>query len=152
MSLDEYGRGRCINCGFLGQRGKGSDSTECRGVSEEKRLKGEITLYKGSEEALPCCFVGAYDLFGELGGISYPEPGYRGELSEIIAKDRQCEHWYPWTEFRSPAQHYEEFKMKQLEEQRTQSERLMHRLTIIAIVVTAISVGSAFLAAWLFRN
>jgi hypothetical protein len=181
MPLDQYGTGRCINCGFLGQRSKGCHDTECLGVSEEQRLHGHITL-EGFFEVIPCCFIGKYDLSKELGGTSWQKPKYREKVSEVIAKDRNCEEWYLWKEFLDPKTHYEELKMRQLEESRKQfeermeenrrewqkwmseqaerdrkqSDKMMLRWTILGIILSALlaimQLVGAFWAQALFRD
>lgn len=172
MALEDYGTGRCINCGFLGERLKasGSHNIECFGVTKQQRLHGQITI-EGYYEVVPCCFVGKYNLPEELGDISWMVPKYHEKVSEIIGRDRHCEDWYTWREFLSPKDHYEEFKMRQLEQdrrewqkwmaeqaerERKQSDKMLLRWTILGIVLGVLlaimQLIGAFWAQALFRN
>ncbi len=43
----------------------------------------------------------------------------------VITKHRACKSWYPWKEFCNPKEHFEEFKMLQLEKRREEFEDRM---------------------------
>ena len=54
--------------------------------------------------------------------ISFWEKDY---TCRIIEKPRKCKSWYPWTEYLTPKEHFEEYKMEQLEYNRRKFEAML---------------------------
>jgi hypothetical protein len=180
MSFDDYGTGQCINCGFLGKRPIDPHASECHEASAWERANGHIGDYPWSPD-IPWCFVGKCHLKKEVVALTDDRKADR-KVFEVITRHRACEEWYPWTEFLSPRDHHEEFKMKQLEESRKQfeermeenrrewqkwmteqaerghkqSDKMMLRWTILGIVLAVLmaimQLIGAFWAQALFRN
>lgn len=116
----EYGQGKCINCGYLGK----SDNTlgqECHTAKADERTIGNLAhhIVPGivSLDTVPRCFITKANLKNEVEQLGSQSKGVSPTLV-IIEKDRNCPSWYPWTEYFSPKEHFEEFKMQQLEDNR----------------------------------
>jgi len=133
---EQWGRGRCINCGFLGKRDCVSSISVCYEATAADRLAGQLTEYRMeptqhggmTNRALlrtyPWCFLGKAHILDELNSIGAKDH-QTDKVQQIIQKDRQCGSWYPWTEFRTPKEHFEEFKMLELEQRREEFEKHM---------------------------
>ncbi len=133
--------GRCVNCGFLGKLRRQIDAETF--VYEATRYNRETgTLYRysgwpnpGDIPTQPTCFRNAANLQKELVD-ALAMAGQKGRAVEneytlaVIEKTRECESWYPWTEYRNPKDHFEEFKMQQLENDRRQFERKLTQMQI----------------------
>ena len=132
---EQWGTGRCINCGFLGKRDKISSVSECYSATAVDRLTGILNEAKGDivtpfgmgvQRAIistyPWCFIGKADFLTEL-ETTGAKVHQADKVQEILKRDRGCESWYKWTEFVSPKEHFEEFKMLQLEQKRQEFEQ-----------------------------
>jgi hypothetical protein len=75
----------------------------------------------------PWCFRGKAHILDELNSIGANDQ-QTDKVKQIIQKDRKCEFWYPWTEFRTPKEHFEEFKMMQLEKERRDFELRLQQM------------------------
>ena len=124
-----YGTGRCINCGFLGKRSPQFDEV-CFHASGKDRLSGIFSRHHtlmGGETSLtdtiPWCFVGKGDFLKELGGIQATV--FTDKVREVIERDRKCPSWYPWREFASPKEHFEESMVLAMEQRREEFEQKM---------------------------
>ena len=139
--MGQYGQGRCVNCGFLGKVGfdtepprAGSRLGDIEEALGTLREVGDLFNLQDGHPSLPHCYRGV-PIFLE---IIEPEPGrvaympdlrslknlnYMPKLREVLVKDRNCPLWTPWTEHWTPARHFEEFKMLQLEQERREHER-----------------------------
>ena len=116
-SLGEYGTGNCINCGLLGKRASQSTLSACYESTAVDRLGGYLT--KVQEDPIgpadypiiifthPWCFLGKADFLGELAAMGAKEH-QSDKVPELIRKDRKCLSWYPWREFLSPKEHWQE--------------------------------------------
>ena len=134
---EEYGTGRCINCGYLGCRSEDMRISECYPVSSYARESGTLNEYvdprpKGVAEivpnikTLPWCFVGKANLKNETDGLFDANDK---ELSQekvciyrIITKSRGCPSWYPLREFSSPKEQWEESVMLAMEQRQQKFE------------------------------
>jgi len=140
--LDQYGEGKCINCGFLGCRDGDMRISECYPASRYARDFGTLNEYvdprpKGVTEIVPniktfpWCFVGKANLKNDADELfdAKDEELNRENvcIHRVITKSRNCSSWYPWREFATPKEHYEEFKMLQLEQQRQEFEQKMEK-------------------------
>ncbi len=121
---------KCKGCGFLGKLRRQIDAeTIVYEATRYNRANGALWRHSGwpkpgnDTPTQPTCFRNATNLNKELVD-SLASAGQEGQAAEeehtlaIIGKSRECESWYPWTEYRSPKEHYEEFKMLQLEQRR----------------------------------
>jgi hypothetical protein len=141
--FERYGTGRCINCGFLDKMGfenrppqAGSRLGDIEEVLAAHREHGSLFQLRDGYPSVPHCYRGAVPLHVEflvarfriLGQLSHapvdPEAADRQILrDEVLARDRGCPKWMPWTAHRSPHQHFEELKVLELERRREQFER-----------------------------
>jgi hypothetical protein len=126
-----YGTGRCINCGFLGKRSPEIDET-CFHASAKDRISGIFnqhhTLAGGETNlsTIPWCFIGKADFLKELADIQATVT-QNDKVREIIERDRGCSSWYPWREFATPNEHFEESMMLAMEERREKFEQQMEK-------------------------
>jgi hypothetical protein len=125
VALEKYGEGKCINCGFLGKRESRFTISLCYEASAVDRLSGNFTEYGGLRTHV-CCFLGKRMFFSDLEKLGLTDQTY-SKIQEFITDDRKCEYWYQWTEFVSPKEHYEEYKMMKLEQDRNRFELRMQR-------------------------
>ena len=177
MSFDDYGKGQCINCGFLGKRMRNPHFSECREATPWERAEGHIGDKGESDRYMPWCFINKAHLARETSELVDDRP-ITEKVGQVITRPRDCDGWYPWTEGLDPKEHYEEHKMRQLEESRRQfeqrlaedkrnwekwlaereikeraeSDRVMRRLVIIGIILAILQLVGAFLASALFSK
>jgi len=181
MFVDGYGEGQCISCGLLGQRPRDPSQPLCSEVMPAQRAEGHIGDTPHTEMFMPWCFVGRANLAREIRELGNDVP-LATRTFQTITRHRDCKGWYPYTEFLSPKEHYEELNMRQLEESRRQfeermeenrrewqkwmteqavrdqerSDKLMLRWTIFGIIVAVIlaimQLVGAFWAQALFHN
>ena len=189
---DIYGTGRCVNCGLLGKREGQSTVSACYEATAVDRLSGNLTEVRGDPIGLgsigkrplihthPWCFLGKADFLGELAAMGAKEH-QADKLLELIRKDRTCSAWYPWREFLSPKEHWEEqmrlamdnkreefeqhmeqerrdfeLSLEELNRQeRRRTNKVMIGLTIALIIFAALQVYAALASInpehWLFR-
>lgn len=183
MDFSTYGQGKCVNCGFLCKRPQpayylgycheaDTDTRQNGNFSQHLIAINEIGMADGYIEkhqyvsTFPWCFVGKVNFLEE---ITNPQTQF-DKMREITLRERNCPSWYPWTEFLSPKEHFEEFKMQQLEKERREFElkleeinrqerkrtdRVMIWLTIAAVLFAALQVYAALATinpnSWLFN-
>lgn len=180
MALEQFGEGKCVNCGFLGKREARSTMSVCYEASIIDRLSGNLTSYAGVVTR-PWCFVGEAFIGDELVENRTTEQDYE-TMRRILRKDKNCPSWYKWTEFVSPKEHFEEYKMTQLElkrqefeqqiegdrrkfelelqksneQERKRSDKIMIGLTIALILFALFQVVAAFLGitndSWVIKD
>jgi hypothetical protein len=114
---EQFGKGRCINCGFLSKRSTDPMQPNLFAASGEDRLSGYLINHRGICTTCPWCFRGKADFLAEMGTTEASGIDSK-KMFELISRDRNCQSWYPWTEFVTPEKHFEEFKMLQLEKER----------------------------------
>lgn len=112
---DAYGRAKCLTCGFLAT-GDGPNDVEIRLPERELgfRLNGA--------HLLPFCLRAAADLRSEMVAISGGVAA-AGAVAQVIAAERNCPEWYPYTPGASPLWHHEEARMLHLENMRALREK-----------------------------
>jgi len=126
-----YGTGRCVNCGFLGKRSPEIDEA-CFHVSAKDRISGMLnqhhTLAGGETNlsTIPWCFVGKADFLKELGDIKATVI-QTDKVREVIERDRGCPSWYPWREFATPKEHFDESMILAMEKRREDFEQRMEK-------------------------
>lgn len=121
MALEEFGQGKCINCGFLGKRASQSTVSVCYEATVIDRKRGQFTDCDAIS-TYAWCFVRGASIGDEVSKIE-GDRHFFDKMKEVIERDRCCPSWYKWTEFESPKEHYEEFKMLQLERNRQEFEQ-----------------------------
>ena len=170
-----FGTRRCVNCGFLGKRSPQFDEV-CFHASGKDRLSGIFnrhnTLAGGATnltDTIPWCYVNKADFLKELQDIKATFI-QADKVQEVIAKDRGCPSWYPWREFATPKEHFEEYMTLAMEqrrekfelkleeinkEERKRSNRVMIWLAIAAIIFALAEVIAAILGitndSWILR-
>ena len=120
----------CISCGYLGKRSLYLDKVF--EANEHDRTHFSFVYYKHPTAShtgtLPQCFVNELPLSQEFRELEKKYQGSKdnSEISfEITTREINCPKWTPYRDFRTPNEHYEEFKMQQLEsDRRTFEERL----------------------------
>ena len=132
--------GRCVNCGFLGKlRSQIDAETFVYEATRYNRETGTFYRYSGHPEPRDIstqitCFRNAANLQKELVDALAMD-GQRDRNAEneptltLIKKPRKCKSWYLWTEHRSPKEHFEEFKMQQLEKERREFDLKLFELS-----------------------
>jgi hypothetical protein len=138
VEYPDAAKGKCETCGFLSKHPiAGSHSLPAPRFYEIERHERcpignpeetyrrlfvyhpDLAAYKSCKTDL-FCFVGEADLMEDIQKIpDYDNPKSWAELSSVavrvIAFDRHCHAWYPYTPGFSPREHYEELRMQQLE-------------------------------------
>jgi len=172
----EEDTGRCVNCGFLGKKWREETVSICYEATPRDREDGSFSPFEGVKSTRPCCYLNKAEYTWDI----YKGPD-TAQLFTEISEDRKCSYWYPYTEFRSPREHYEEYKMLELErrreefEQRMETERkgfelkldernreerkrtgrIMIRLTVAAIIFAFAEVASGLMGitsdSWILR-
>ena len=129
MALEESGTVQCVKCGLLGKCSAWSPS-EVYEANDEDRHVGNLIKYQqpnGLQDipTSPVCFVRAAPLEQEIkdGGSGGTER--HAATLAVLDKERKCSRWLPWQEFSSPKEHFEDFKMLQLEQDRRNFEQQM---------------------------
>ena len=115
--------GKCLTCGLLAEA-EGSADIEIR-ISDR-----ETGLHVNGGPIRPFCFINAADLVGEA-IVSQDDPNRFaiGRIAaDVVANDRHCAEWYPYTPGASPLWHHEERRMMHLEELRALREKEMAEL------------------------
>lgn len=128
-------RGRCTTCGFLAKHRSGGPWHE---VGHEDRESGR-NFYKapgGSINTAPACLRHAANLEEEhqrnwatrkVAGDNSPDAEFAA-VRAVIGADRHCSEWYPYTAGFSPKEHWEEWRMVQLEEERRANDLALAQL------------------------
>ena len=123
---EEYGHGKCINCGYLGKKDTLGLGQECYIANAEERTTGtlshHIIITRMSLDTVPWCFVGKADLNNEVDQLDSQIDRTARTLS-IITQDRNCPSWYVWREFSSPKEQWEESVMLAMEKRREDFEK-----------------------------
>jgi len=116
MALEQFGKGCCINCGYLGKRLIRATDSTCYEASDAERLAGRIEPV-GGHGTRPWCFMDKVRIYEELAEIGAQEHE-ADKVKQLLIKVRNCAHWYPYRLFLNPKEHYEEFKMYDFEKRR----------------------------------
>jgi hypothetical protein len=125
-----YGTRRCINCGYLGKKDVNGFNEECFTASAEDRLNGRLARHVtfrgavGNFITVPWCFVGKADLKHEIDQTDTKGIEETRILS-VLEKDRNCPSWYPWREFTSPKEQWQESVMLAMEDRQRKFEEHM---------------------------
>lgn len=131
---EEYGQGKCINCGFLGKRDN-IFGQECYTANADERTTGNLAhhIVPGivQLDTIPWCFIGKANLKNEVDQFDSHSKGV-SKTFDIITKDSRNCPWYPWTEYFSPKELFEVLKMQQLEDNRREFERKLTQMQIDA--------------------
>jgi len=145
--LEQYGQGQCINCGFLAKMGfdnrpphPGSRVWDIEAVPIVHREHGSLFQLRDGYPSVPTCHIGANPLhlefvqarknrLSELAKPPADAEGFEMQVlrNDVLAKERGCSQWMPWTENWTPERHREECHTQQLERQRKELEERMER-------------------------
>ena len=129
---EEYGHGKCVNCGYLGKKDIEGFGEICFTASMEDRTTGQLVhhnTFQGgltSLDTVPWCFVGKANLKDEVDQLDSQETEDK-RIFNIITKRRDCPSWYPWREFASPREQWEESMMLAMEKRREEFEQRMEQ-------------------------
>ena len=118
--------GRCVNCGFLCKLRRQADAEAIvYEATSYDRKNGTLYHHSGwpdkhDVQTQLTCFRNAANLQKELVDTLAAAEQRGMEATNkhtlaIIEKPRNCESWYPWTEYLSPREHLEEMKLKELQ-------------------------------------
>ena len=136
MEFRGYGPGYCISCGLLGKRDSQSTVSLCYEATAVDRISGTLTEFRGQPTGSaglgkrplihthPWCFLGKADFLTELIAMG-AEEHQADKMQELLRKDRACPAWYPWREFLSPKEHWEEQMTLAMTKQREDFELRM---------------------------
>jgi hypothetical protein len=125
-----YGTRCCINCGYLGKKDVNGFNEECFTASAEDRSNGRLARHAtfrgavGNFITVPWCFVGKADLKQELDQI-HNESSEEARILSVLKTDRNCPSWYPWREFASPKEQWQESVMLAMEDRQRKFEERM---------------------------
>ncbi len=139
--------GRCVNCGFLGKRRTVIDAESIvYTATSYDRENGTFNRYSGwpDQRDMPtqlACFRNAVNLQKEiLDELAMAKQNGRDAENEhtltIIKKPRECKIWYPWTEYLSPKEHFEEFREEINRRERKRTNCIMIWLTVALVFLT----------------
>jgi len=166
-------KGRCISCGYLCKRIDLLTDTVYEASVEDRSYGNLLSHPESPRKTRIWCFVCKEPLYEEFKRLTelYAKTHDNAEISwEIITRDIGCSEWYAYQPFRSPKEHFEEFKMLDLERRREEFElkleeinrqerkrtnRVMILLAIAAVVFAAMQVYAALASInpehWLFN-
>lgn len=139
MALEQWGKGSCINCGFLGKRDQRATYSMCYEASATERLGGWLTQQVGGIATRPWCFVDKVRFYEELQAMGAQEHQV-DKVQELLKKARACPSWYPWREFLSPKEHFEVKLQERNERERKRTNWVMIGLTIALLIFSIVQV------------
>jgi hypothetical protein len=124
-------------------------------MSPEARQRTEFLRLSSGAPAMPWCYVQASELPREFddalehpaGDLNVPpEMVDPAALFSIMAKDRKCPEWWPFTDPITPEEHRRERASQRLEQDRRKFERQMvHDRLVLALLFT--TAAAALIAA-----
>ena len=123
-------KGRCISCGYLCKRVDLATSTIYEASVEDRNAFNFVSHPESNRTTRIWCFYSKESLYDEFTQL---REDYKGKLNhddicgEIILFDRKCDRWLHYKPFMSPKEHFEAFRMMQLEQERRNFERRMER-------------------------
>jgi len=125
-------KGRCISCGYLGKRSLYYDEVYEANDHDRSHFSfvsntSPINQFVGT---LPCCFVNELPLSKKFRDLEkkYGTTKDNSEISmEITARDIKCPKWTHYQSFRTPKEHFEGFKMLELEQRREEFEQRIEK-------------------------
>lgn len=145
---DDELRGRCISCGYLCRRNISQVSPGEHFIETEDRLRSDGELFASlqgmhpyiqNQRTFPFCFAGIADFQSELAaepaadidGVSRAEPdalvATKLILSQLIKRDRQCDHWTRYHPGFGPREHFAYQQAERLEAGRRRFETGMEQ-------------------------
>lgn len=122
--MPEYGdrKNRCATCGFLALRAPGTNKIE---EADAVAREGHI----GWQYNRPDCAVMATNLYREVAGSrskeemrQLPQAQLWAEIKDVLEKERDGAHWFPWRPHFPAQWHLERRDMLQLEQSRREHE------------------------------
>lgn len=130
----EADRGKCRSCGFLSKHARSTsrlppprfyevEHFERESPDSFKRHTVDHSMPAATE---PMCFVGETNLMEKF------EQGGNAKLLEAILYDRKCGQWYAYMPGFSPKEHYEEYQMQRLENDRRAFELKLSEMAAAA--------------------
>jgi hypothetical protein len=127
MVFKEINEGRCISCGFLGKFDRYSGI--CHEAIPLDRYRGDFGCQGSGISTIPWCYRNKVEFKWDVNNLPNRAAFEKicDKLKEDIKQDRKCPAWYPWTEGCSPKEHFEEFKMLELEQRRQEFEQRMEK-------------------------
>lgn len=148
--MRKFGKGRCINCGFLCKMAFDLEAPprawEIERATLWNREQGNLFTTNYNElNAVPECFVSAAALAKEI-----QKAIDTGALTELktaalvaITKDRHCREWVSWRQHLAPEWHLERKIMLDLEvkNQRLQKRTLFVSCVAVFVALVALVVG-----------
>ncbi|MFC2025409.1 hypothetical protein ACFLTG_03255 [Chloroflexota bacterium] len=151
-------KGRCISCGYLCKRVDLLTATVFEASAEDRSYFNFVSHPESPRSTRIWCFVCKEPLYKEFERLTelYGKTRDNAEISwEIITRDINCTKWVPYQAFRSPKEHFEDFKEELNRKERKRTNFIMIGLTI-ALIVFAVLQLYAVLASinpesWLFE-
>lgn len=122
---EKYGKGVCISCGYFGKRMRDPSDTECDGVSVYERESGNLDTSRGVN-VIPWCFVNQCDLVREV-EVGPGQVPKADSVAGMAKKQRNCPAWYPYREFASPKEQWNEAAMLVMEQRREDFEKALEQ-------------------------
>ena len=116
----EADHGKCRSCGFLSKHAKTAADIPAPRFFEVEHAERESSdsfwnyrlVFHGGVKTEPMCFMGKINLMQV-----WLDRGDKGLVEQILA-DQKCDGWYPYMPGLSPREHYEEYQMQRLENDR----------------------------------
>jgi hypothetical protein len=112
---EEAAQGRCRFCGFLSKHARqsaGWPAPRFYEIEHAERMSADGFRRYMAADTEPMCFMGKINLMHILQNEG------DAALLEAVNTDRKCDAWYPYMPGLSPKEHYEEFQMQRLENDR----------------------------------
>ena len=151
-------KGRCVSCGYLCKRIDLLTATVFEASTEDRSNFNLVSHPESPRSTRIWCFVYKEPLYEEFKRLTelYGKTRDNAEISrEIITRDINCPKWVPYQPFRSPKEHFEDFKEELNRQERKRTNRIMILLTIALIVFAALQVYAALASInpehWLFN-
>lgn len=127
MEYKKSEEGKCETCGFFSKHGQGISAPTPRFYEVERSQRtnyNEIFAYFSDNRQFTCdiaCFRHKVDFMREIKRLP-SESDHPKKLVEMVRLDRHCDQWWPYTPGFSPMEHYAEFNMQRLEQERRNYE------------------------------
>jgi hypothetical protein len=139
---------RCSSCGFLAEAlSKGMD----REIPSIVRSVGVNPDTAQTPAAF--CFVNAQRIADEITELQTAGAQDAVAFVRVVAKDRNCTGWYPYTPGADPLWHYEDFRMQLIEQNRRAVASLDRILTArIALMGFTLAAAQILVAIFIWQH
>ncbi len=165
--MSQWGRGRCVNCGFLAKMAVDTEHVEqfwdVERATLSNRVRGDLFSSKaGALRSWPECYMHAANLAKEadaaipsdevlkVGGLSGGVGTYQryaaaeSAIQGVIQRDRHCPRWIRWSMHQSPKWHLDQERANAAERRNSRLQFMVIALAFFTLLATAAGVVQIF--------